>query len=234
MSVGVAQGTDDDEYRSSSERNKIPIDAESIRVLFESLIIRLRDQVTLDTIRPLPMFLGVSGPSWCLAAGAFAPPVKKVDKSFLEKIRARIRLNFAFFLSNYALVAFGVAVVVALSHPGMLLWVGGVWLLWLLHSFLISNEVILFGKNISMLLTIKQRSTVLSILTIVVIIWKALVPCLSFLLISGIIILSHALMRDPKHIEQSSEFARRGAEDSDEEVIIDEEKHVMVERGDVI
>jgi len=177
------------------------------------------------------MFLGLSGPSWCLSPGAFAPPAKHVDKSMFEKIRARVRLNFAFFLSNYALVAFGVAVVVALSHPGMLLFVGGVWLLWMAHSFLIDHEVIVFGTNVGMIMSITQRSTVLSVLTLVVIIWKCLFPVVTFAAISGIIILSHALMRDPKHIESSSEF--RGSEDSDEE-IIDEEKHVMVERGDVI
>jgi hypothetical protein len=38
-------------------------------------------------------------------------------------------------------------------------------------------------------------------------------------------------MRDPKHIENSTEFR----EDSDDEVIVEQDKHgVMVERGDVI
>lgn len=237
MSVGVAQGTDDDESRpkeSDSSSKRIPVDTETIRLYVASVAMRLKEHVTLDTLRPLPMFLGLSGPSWCLSPGAFAPPTKHVDKTMVEKIRARVRLNFAFFLSNYALVAFGVAVVVALSHPGMLLFVGGVWLLWMAHSFLIDHEVILFGSNIGMLITIKQRSTVLSILTIIVIIWKALFPLFTFVTISGIIILSHALMRDPKHIESSSEF-RRGSEDSDEEIVVEVEKeHVMVERGDVI
>jgi hypothetical protein len=177
------------------------------------------------------MFLGLSGHAFCLSPGAFAPPTKRVDKTMFEKIRARISLNFAFFLSNYALVAFGVAVVVALSHPGMLLFVAGVWLLWMAHAFLIDHEVIVFGTNVGMIMSITQRSTVLSVLTIIVIIWKCLFPAVSFIAISGSLILTHALLRDPKHIESSSEF--QGSEDSDEE-IVDEEKHVMVERGDVI
>ena len=176
------------------------------------------------------MFLGLNGHTFCLSPGAFAPPTRHVDKTMCEKIRARVTLNFAFFLSNYALVAFCVAVVVALSHLGMLLFVGGVWALWLLHSFLIDHELIFFGTNVGMILSISTRSTILSILTIVVIIWKCLLPVLSFLLISGIIILSHALMRDPNHIESSHEF--RGSEDSDEEMVDDD--NVIVQRGDVI
>jgi hypothetical protein len=184
----------------------------------------------MDTLRPLPMFLGLSGHAFCLSPGAFAPPTRHVDKTMFEKIRSRITLNFAFFLSNYALVAFGVAVVVALSHPGMLLFVGGVWALWMLHSFLIDHELIVFGTNVGMILSISKRSTILCILTVIVIVWKCLIPVVSFALISGIIILSHALMRDPKQIESSSEF--RGSEDSDEDTVDDD--RVLVERGDVI
>mmetsp|Transcript_18520 Transcript_18520/g.33555 ORF Transcript_18520/g.33555 Transcript_18520/m.33555 type:complete len:209 (-) Transcript_18520:609-1235(-) len=199
--------------------------------VFSCSAIRLRDRVTLDTLRPLNLFLGLTGPSWCLSPGAFAPPTRHVDKTMFEKIRARVRLNFAFFLSNYALVAFGVAVVIAMSHPGMLLFVGAVWLLWMAHAFLIDHELIIFGTNVGMLLSITQRSTLLSVLTIIVVIWKCLVPLIVFVTISGIIILSHALMRDPKHIENSTEFR----EDSDDEVIVEQDKHgVMVERGDVI
>ena len=199
--------------------------------VFSCSAIRLSDRVTLDTLRPLNLFLGLTGPSWCLSPGAFAPPTKHVDKTMFEKIRARVRLNFAFFLSNYALVAFGVAVVIAMSHPGMLLFVGAVWLLWMAHAFLIDHELIIFGTNVGMLLSITQRSTLLSVLTIIVVIWKCLVPLIVFVAISGIIILSHALMRDPKHIENSTEFR----EDSDDEVIVEQDKHgVMVERGDVI
>jgi len=68
-------------------------------------------------LRPLPMFLGVvpTGPSsMCFSAGAFTPPIRKVDKASPEKIKSRVHLNFAFFLSNYVLISSMVALVVAL------------------------------------------------------------------------------------------------------------------------
>jgi hypothetical protein len=147
------------------------------------------------------MFLGISGPSFCLSPEAFNPPVKKMDKSTYEKFKSRLKLNFAFFLSNYAIVVAGVTAVVALMHPGMLLSVGFVWGLWSLHSYLISNEVIMFGRNIGTLLSISHRSTALVVITGLVIVWKCLVPAITVVAISGLTIFSHALFRDPKHID---------------------------------
>eukprot|EP00529_Nitzschia_sp_RCC80_P042460 CAMPEP_0113474018 /NCGR_PEP_ID=MMETSP0014_2-20120614/18356_1 /TAXON_ID=2857 /ORGANISM="Nitzschia sp." /LENGTH=43 /DNA_ID=CAMNT_0000366829 /DNA_START=33 /DNA_END=160 /DNA_ORIENTATION=- /assembly_acc=CAM_ASM_000159 len=43
----------------------------------------------MDTVRPLPTFLGISGPSFCFAPDAFTPPVKKIDKSSPEKFKSR-------------------------------------------------------------------------------------------------------------------------------------------------
>lgn len=232
MSVHVAQGTDegDDEYsrdaRSSSKMKHYPINAETVLVYFSSVLSRCRDRVSVDTLRPLPMFLGLGLNGLCLSPGAFSPPTKHVDKSMYEKVKTRVFLNIAFFLSNYALVAFGVAVVVALSHPGMLLFVGATYALWAFHSFLIDHELIVFGYNVGTVLSISQRSNVLTFVTIIVIAWKCLVPVLSFIIISGVIILVHALLRDPKHIESSIEF--RGENDDEED------ENVLVERGDVI
>jgi uncharacterized membrane protein YgcG len=123
-----------------------------------------------------------------------------MDKSTHEKFKSRLKLNFAFFLSNYALVVAGVAAVVALMHPGMLLSVGFVWCLWTLHTFLISNEVIMFGRNIGTLVSISHRSTALIVITALVVIWECLVPAITVVTLSGLIILAHALFRDPKHI----------------------------------
>lgn len=158
-------------------------------------------RVTLDTVRPLPMFLGVSGPSFCFAPDAFTPPVKKIDKSTPEKFKSRIRLNVAFFLSNYALVVAGVACVVCLLHPGMLFALGLVYALWFAHHFLISNEVVVGGKNIGTLISIQNRSTIIAVITCIVITWKCLVPAIVVVAISSIIILTHAALRDPKQIE---------------------------------
>lgn len=179
----------------------------------------------MDTIRPLHMFLGISGHNFCFSAEAFGPPVKKIDKSTPEKFKSRLRLNFSFFLSNYALVTAGVALVIALMHPGMLLSLGFLWGLWTFHHFLISNEVIVLGKNIGTLISLNQRSTVLSVITILVVVWKCLKPTITTIAISSLLVLSHAIMRDPKHIDTSVDSRR----DSDDEVQ-SSDSEVLVER----
>jgi hypothetical protein len=210
----------------------------------------------MDTLRPLAMFLGLTGPALCISADAFSPPVRKMDKSLIEKVRSRITLNFAFFLTNYALVVLGVAIVVALSHPGMLLFLGVVYGLWWIHSYMIHNEVLVGGMNLGTILSISQRTTVLSVVTAVVIVWKCLVPVVSFVAISGLLVLSHACMRDPNHIENTGDLLRDGEDDEDEDYHIggsnnknagttsvttrsrgsdsSGESGVIVERGDVI
>ena len=178
------------------------------------------------------MFIGFSGHAFCLAPEAFSPPAKKIDKSTYEKIKSRLKLNFAFFLSNYALVAAGVALVVALMHPGMLISTGIVWALWGLHEYLISHELVVFGQNIGSLVSINHRSNGLMVLTVIVIVWQCLFPAITFVAISGLIILSHAIMRDPKHIELSSEFQRQDEEEG--EVLVERPVERPVLRGDVI
>lgn len=189
-------------------------------------------RVTVDTVRPLNMFLGITGPSFCFSPAAFNAPVKKLDKSTYEKFQSRLKLNFAFFISNYALVTTGVALVTALMHPGMVISVGLIWGLWALHKFLISNEVILFGRNIGMLLSISQRSTVLIILTAIVIITKCLKPTITVIAISGAIILVHALLRDPSHVT-SGDFQTSSGRESlsdDDSVENSHESEVLVEK----
>lgn len=185
----------------------------------------MNERITIDTLRPLPLFLGITGPSFCLEAEAFRPPVKKLSKTSWIQIRSRISLNVAFFLTNYALVAFGVAVVVALLHPGMLLFVGLVFALWWFHEYLISHELIMFGYNLGTIISITQRSRILTVITTVTIIVWCLIPFIAFMAVSAILIIAHATMRDPKHVERSINSLRDQG-DSDEEV--------MVERGDVI
>lgn len=163
------------------------------------------------------MFLGVSGPSFCFSPEAFNPPVKKLDKSTPEKFKSRLRLNFAFFLSNYALVVAGVACVVFLMHPGMLLALAFVWALWSTHYFLISNEVVVAGTNLGTLVSITHRATALAVVTCLVITWKCLVPSIVVVAISGLIIFAHALLRDPKHIDMSSGYRNSGSDDDDED-----------------
>ena len=189
----------------------------------------------MDTVRPLNMFLGITGPSFCFSPLAFNTPVKKLDKSTYEKFQSRLKLNFAFFLSNYALVTAGVALVTALMHPGMVISVGLIWGLWALHNFLISNELILFGRNVGTLISISQRSNILMVLTAIVIIWKCLTPTILVLVISGGIIIVHALLRDPSHVT-SGDFTSGNGSNSrmslsdDDSVQNSHESEVLVER----
>jgi hypothetical protein len=171
------------------------------------------------------MFLGISGQNFCFSPEAFGPPVKKIDKSSLEKFKSRLRLNFSFFLSNYAVVTAGVALVIALTHPGMLLSLGFLWALWSAHHFLISNEVIIKGKNIGTIISLNQRAMLLSIVTAVVVVWKCLKPTITAIAISGLLVLAHAIMRDPKHMDTSVQQGRRDSDDegqsSDSEVMVE-------------
>jgi len=229
MSLTVASGSND--VIKSGSKKSVSLDLVSIKAYLTGMSAYIGNRVTLDTVRPLNMFFGISGPSLCFSPAAFNAPVKKLDKSTYEKFQSRLKLNFAFFLSNYALLTVGVALVTALMHPGMVLSLGLIWVLWGLHTFLISNELILFGKNIGTLISISHRSTVLMILTAFVIIWKCLKPSITVVAISGLMILVHALLRDPSHVT-SSEFQtgssfRSSSSDSDDET---HESEVLVEK----
>lgn len=184
--------------------------------------------ISVDTLRPLPVFLGVSGSNFCMSPDAFSPPIKRVvDKSTPEKVTSRIKLNLTYFLTNYALCAFGVATVVALMHPGMLLSLGLVWALWWGHNYLIHNEVVVLGHNVSILVSIAHRFYVLFAISVVVVIWKCFRPALIFLSITILMIGAHAIMRDPHHVAKHGTVGARhgGSSDSDEE-----DDNVLVDR----
>lgn len=186
--------------------------------------------MTLDTIRPLPMFLGISEHALCFSPTAFTPPVKKLDKSSTEKLKSRIKLNFTFFLSNYAIVAVGVALVVALMHPGMIAFLVVLWGMWGFHTFLISNEVIVLGRNIGTLVSISHRSNALSVITFGVIVWKCLWPAITVVTLSSLLVLSHAVMRDPKHMDTSSASGNRDGDDDSTGGYVSGGSEVLVDR----
>lgn len=217
MSFSVDHGTDDHDGSSASTNKPVnSFDIETIRMQLSALAARLQTRVSMETLRPLPVFLGITPTAMCLSAGAFTPPVRKMDKSSYGKIRSRIKLNLAYFLSNYALVAVAVGVVVALMHPSMLLFLAACAGLWSLHSLMIRQEVVVFGLNIGNLLSIQQRFYLIFTITSIVVILKCLGPTLIFLLISSLLIVTHAFLRDPKHIDQSA-ASMLGAQDSDDE-----------------
>jgi len=234
MSISISSGSEDGNRAGSSAKPSINLDFESIKGHVTGMMSYIGSRVTMDTVRPLNMFLGITGPSFCFSPVAFNAPVRKFDKSTYEKFQSRLKLNFAFFLSNYALVTAGVALVTALMHPGMVILVGLIWGLWALHHFLISNELILFGRNVGTLISISQRSTILMVLTAIVIIWKCLKPTIIVIAISGGLILVHALLRDPSHVtsgdfRDGSGSSSRSSSD-DESVQNSHASEVLVER----
>jgi PRA1 family protein len=213
MAVHVASGADGSDYPSSKQQ-PIAVNIETMRLQLSSFAARIQSRVSVDTLRPLPMFLGLnSGAGFCLSSQAFTPPVRKMDKATPEKIRSRVKLNFAFFLSNYVLLAAMTAIVVALMHPGMVLFLAIVYGLWKLHAFLIRNQLVVFGIQVHALLTVQQRFYLLFAITTLVVVWKCLTPTLIFISISGLMVLSHALLRDPKDVDSFGSEKH----DSDEE-----------------
>ena len=199
-----------------------------------SSLSKYTERISLDTLRPLPTFLGVTGPAFCIAATAFAPPTKKLDKDAAEKIGSRLKLNFAYFLTNYALILAGTAFVVALMHPSMLLLMGILVGLWHMH-FLLDRAAIPMeygGVDFGVIFTTARRSLVLTILTVLVGVFKCLVPTLEVLAISGIAIFAHASMRDPQHVETCGDLGgfgggsrRRASSDADEDYVLDDGGH---------
>jgi len=221
----------------TSQPAAIAINIETMRLQLSSFAARVQSRVSVDTLRPLAMFLGLNPVAgFCLSATAFTPPVTKLTKTTPEKIRSRVKLNFAFFLSNYVLLAAMVALVVSLMHPGMVFFLAIVYGLWSLHSFLIRNKLELFGIQVHALLTIQQRFYLLATVTSVVVVWKCLAPTLTFLTISGLLILSHAFLRDPKDVEAVSNGMHESDEEDDVEAGVgsggsgSSESEVLVER----
>jgi len=239
MTMPLHSGNNDavQSVNSTASANPSLNSTEKVRVLLVSLLSRWRERITLETLRPLPLFLGITGPAFCLSSDAFNPPSRHLDKTAPEKLWARLRLNFAFFLTNYALVFFGTAVVVSLMHPGMILYVAIVCGLWWFHSFTLNNDIplVAFGRDLGDVFTPERRSSFLVMLSVIVGLGKCLMPTIIVILISGFIIITHAVLRDPKHIESSRNFGSRGSadSDSDEYDALDSEM-VRVRRGDVV
>jgi PRA1 family protein len=225
MPMNVSHGSDDNvsgggQYESAIPHKTIAISIESMRLALSSFAARVSSRVSVDTLRSLPMFLGLNpGAGFCLSPLAFTPPVKKMDKGTPEKIRSRVKMNFAYFLSNYVLIASMTAIVIALMHPGMVFFLILLYLLWTLHAFLIRNQLVIFNIGIHSLLSVQQRFYGLFVMTTIVIIWKCLRPTLLFFTITSLLIMTHALLRDPKHIESShsEKYGSGGGGDSDDE-----------------
>ena len=193
--------------------------------------------MTIDTIRPLPVFLGFDGLSMCLATNAFTPPSTKFDKETSEKISQRIKLNTSYFLSNYVLIAVGTCIVVTLLHPIMIMFIVMMYILWKTHAIMVEANIpiVIMGKDLTHVLTPQVRTHVMNILTLLVVIVYCLKPFLTAVGLSGLIILSHAIMRDPKQIETAAALIKKyGADDSDGSEGTDSGSEVLVEKSDAV
>mmetsp|Transcript_23497 Transcript_23497/g.49702 ORF Transcript_23497/g.49702 Transcript_23497/m.49702 type:complete len:280 (-) Transcript_23497:239-1078(-) len=242
--VDVADGAADSAEDSKKRRNMhfelgpIVISGAAIdrvRARFVSFTSRL----TMDTLRPLHLFMGVTGPSLCFSADAFSPPIslkRQSDKSSLEKVFSRLSRNLNFFATNYVFMALCTVLVVALMHPRMLMYVGITWASWWLHVIIIREDLrlVVMNKDLNVVFNPKRRSWVLTAWTVWVAIAHCLRPSMKGMAISFALTFLHALMRDPSKLagdivsSRSSRSMSRGSSDSDDG------SEVMVERDDTV
>jgi len=165
-------------------------------------------KLTMDTLRPLPLFMGVTtgSPSFCFAADAFSFPISFTGQqsSTVEnnKITSRLSRNLHYFATNYAFMALCTILIVALMHPGMLLYVGITWAAWWLHFVIIREDVklVVMEKNLNDIFTPKRRSLILTAWTVWVGIAKCFKPSLKAMVISSALVFFHALLRDPSKL----------------------------------
>ena len=157
----------------------------------------------METMRSLPVFFGITGPSFCLAPDAFNPPSSHFDKNTSEKFKRRIDLNFSFFITNYAAITAGTSFIVILLHPKMVIYCGVLYMLWKIHSIIAKESILLvfMNQNIGKYLTIEIRTRALYLMTIWVVVVYCLQPVLTALTLSLLMVLVHAVMRDPKQVE---------------------------------
>jgi hypothetical protein len=186
-----------------TETSNYNVSLESVRFTVASFFAKLRSRASIDTIRPLPTFLGLqpSGSEIAVNPKAFSSPSQTMDRSLPNKLKTRVKANCSYFLSNYVLVAAMTAIVVALMHPGMLFVLAIVYALWTFHAYLIRHEVVCFGVHVQNLMTVQQRFYVLFAITAVVVMWQCLIPAVIFSAISSFIIFLHASLRDTSHLE---------------------------------
>jgi len=191
------------------------MDIESLRLQLSILVAHVKSKVSLETLKPLSEFLGLKSTATEgveLSSRAYNPPL--AGSSTMIMIQSRIKDNCDYFTTNYVLVAAMVALVIALMHPTMLIFIGIVTSLWWCHGYLIKHELNVAGIPLHALLTVQQRFYFLLAISFMVVVWFCLVPAFLFGAISGFMILMHAAMRDTTHLHEASQ---RSGSDHDEE-----------------
>lgn len=253
MSVEVERGDGDSGSHSqmrqnSSSTNTSFFEMEKTRMYLMEKLSKNMDRITMDTLRPLPIFFGITststGPSFCLAPDAFTPPSKhmRIDKHTAEKVKQRVDLNFAYFMTNYALIAAGTTVVVILMHPKMIIYSAVVLSLWKIHNVVVEHNIplVVMGNRIDVgrypYLTVEVRTKLLYGITL----WVVVLYCLRpFLLATGLttlMVAAHAMMRDPKQLEGTRYSTTAAAVSSYKDIDSDDSSgsEVIVEKIDSV
>jgi PRA1 family protein len=196
----------------TADASRPTFDIEYVRLYLSSLAARVK----IENIRPLPVFLGLSSTTTdggvTLSEGAFVQPSLSGSGAAMPQMKARVNDNLKFFLSNYAMVAAMTALVVLLMHPSVVITLTLIYTLWWLHGYLIVNELTVFTVQVHSVLTVQQRFYLLFGISAVVIVWTCFVPTIIFTVISSIIILCHAALRDTAHLH---EVSQRGVKSRD-------------------
>ena len=199
-------------------------------------------KINMNTLRPLPIFLGVTGPSFCIGADAFSPPSSFSSANNTAGLTSRVSRNLNYFATNYALCAIATVLIVALMHPGMLLYVGITWGLWWLHLVAVKEEVklVVMEKDLNEIFTPSRRSWILTVWTFYVSVAKCLHPSLKGLAISGALVLFHAIMRNPSKLagdvvrSKSSIASGAAATAAGDSSSSDDDSKVMVQHSDAV
>jgi PRA1 family protein len=199
------------------------ITIESIRLQVGTLFARMKSHISIETIRPLPIFLGLRSVSSSTASdhddsgmsgvqispNAFTTaPIFGRGTNRYTAIRSRVQENMTYFMSNYAVVAAMTAVVILLMHPSVLIIIAILHGLWWCHGYLIRHELIVLSIPIHTVLTVQQRFYLLFATSFILIIITCVVPTLIFLLIAGVMIVCHAALRDTGHLHDASSSQR--------------------------
>jgi PRA1 family protein len=202
-----------------------PVDIESLRLQLSTLVARVHRSISLETLRPLPVFLGLSSSAidegMNLSPDAFSAPLAGADTMTL--IRSRVHDNITFYMSNYALVAAMTAIVIVVMHPSLMVIIAALYGLWWCHGYLIRHEVNVCTIPLHSILTVQQRFYVLFAISFLVMMSPAFVmPTILMVFISGFIILCHAALRDTTHLHEASQRGRKlGSGGGDESSIVD-------------
>jgi len=138
-----------------------------------------------------------------------------MDKTTVEKVKRRVDLNFAYFLTNYALIAAGTCVVVILMHPMMIIYSVIVYSFWKAHTIMVKNNIplVVFDKDVGQYLSVEIRTKLLYVVTLWVVIMYCLMPFLAASGLTFLMVFTHAVMRDPKQIESGKASYKNDSDD---------------------